>query len=147
MFHVLEHLPDPLKVLRNLRKMAQSTTQLVVEVPILENGVTNDINGFFSVQHMTHFSRRSLTNCLLRSGWKIKEWLEQPDYNGCRVLAIPQEPVADISGNREDIDTLYHYMGTWYKALEDVSRKLNTTEKTPHCLIWEPVFTRNSSIN
>ncbi|MBU0961726.1 MAG: class I SAM-dependent methyltransferase [Proteobacteria bacterium] len=136
MFHVLEHLPDPLKVLRNLRTIAQTNTQLVVEVPILENGITNDINGFFSVQHMTHFSRRSLTNCLLRSGWKIEEWLEQPDYNGCRVLATPQETVENIIGNREDIGTLYHYLAAWYNALKDVNRKLNQTEKTPQYVIW-----------
>lgn len=136
MFHVLEHLPSPLGVLRNLRKIAQSSTQLVVEVPILENGITNDINGFFSVQHMTHFSRRSLTNCLLRSGWKIEEWLEQPDYNGCRVLAVPHETVKNISGNNKDIGSLYHYLAAWYTALEDVNRKLNQTEKKPKCVIW-----------
>ncbi len=136
MFHVLEHLPNPLRVLNNLRKIAQPSTQLVVEVPILENGITNDINGFFSVQHMTHFSRRSLTNCLLRSGWKIEEWLEQPDYNGCRVLAAPHETVKDISGNREDTGSLYRYLSAWYNALEGVNNRLNKIEKTPQYVIW-----------
>lgn len=136
MFHVLEHLPNPLGVLKNLRSTAQPNTQLVVEVPILERGITNDINGFFSVQHMTHFSRRSLTNCLLRSGWKINEWLEQPDYNGCRVLATPHETVKDVSGNREDIGALYHYLAAWYKALEDVNGKLNTIEGNVQCVVW-----------
>ena len=87
MFHVLEHLPRPVAVLKKLHSISSKSTKLVVEVPILENGQTNDINGFFSAQHLTHFSRQSLHNCLALSGWKIIDWLEQSDYNGCRVLA------------------------------------------------------------
>ena len=60
MFHVLEHLKNPLETLINILKSAHQTTYLLIEVPILENGFTNDINGFFSAQHLTHFSRQSL---------------------------------------------------------------------------------------
>lgn len=62
MFHVLEHLPRPVEVLKRLASMSSSSTGLVVEVPILENGITNDISSFFSIQHMTHFSKQSLLN-------------------------------------------------------------------------------------
>mgnify|MGYP000380287711 CR=1 FL=1 len=37
MFHVLEHLPRPVEVLRKLRSIAEVSTRLVVEVPVLEN--------------------------------------------------------------------------------------------------------------
>ena len=42
MFMVLEHLPRPVKVLKKLRDISSSTTRMVVEVPILERGKTND---------------------------------------------------------------------------------------------------------
>lgn len=47
MFHVLEHLANPYAVLKHLRLMSHAETRLVVEVPIIEFGKTNDINGFF----------------------------------------------------------------------------------------------------
>lgn len=136
MFHVLEHLPDPVGVLKNLRANAQSSTRLVVEVPIIENGITNDINGFFSVQHMTHFSRSSLANCLVRSGWQIEKIFEHPNYNGCRVLATPGKIVKEVNGNRGDIDRLYQYLTAWYKAVENVNSKLNKIEGDLQCVIW-----------
>jgi hypothetical protein len=64
MFHVLEHLPDPVSVLKRLRDHAHNSTRLVIEVPILEKGQTNDIHGFFSPQHLTHFSKKTLDNVL-----------------------------------------------------------------------------------
>jgi len=71
MFHVLEHLPRPVEALKKLRSISHDETYLIIEVPIIENGLTNDINGFFSIHHITHFSRRSLTNCINKAGWVI----------------------------------------------------------------------------
>ena len=89
MYHVLEHLSEPIRVLKRLRKISHSKTKLVIEVPVIDNGNTNDIHGFFTVQHATHFSRASLANCLRVSGWIITEEYRVPDYNGLRVIARP----------------------------------------------------------
>ena len=53
MFHVLEHLPSPRSVLENLRAISKPDTRLLIEVPIVERGSTNDVNGFLSVYHLT----------------------------------------------------------------------------------------------
>lgn len=136
MFHVLEHLSNPVKVLKNLRTKSHAETRMVIEVPILENGFTNDINGFFSVQHMTHFSRRSLNNCLLRAGWKIEEWFEQPDYNGCRVLVKRGDAIDEVVGDRRDISTVLNYFSKWYGAIADIDIRLNTVDDNCRCIIW-----------
>jgi len=136
MFHVLEHLADPLHVLRNLRTNAHSNTNLVIEVPIVENGTTNDINGFFSVQHMTHFSKKSLSNCLNRAGWKIKQGHEKPGYNGYRVLAIPSVPDDNIVGDPEDTQYLYEYLSAWYQALENANRRTGNVQGFEKAVIW-----------
>jgi hypothetical protein len=136
MFHVLEHLPRPVEVLRNLHANARASTRLVVEVPILENGATNDINGFFSAQHMTHFIRRSLRNCLARAGWRVEEWHEQSDYNGCRVLAMPGESTDAPVPDAGDVHRLYDYLGAWYSALGAVERRLHAQLKSDRCVIW-----------
>lgn len=136
MFHVLEHLPRPLSVLLNLRKTSNASTKLIVEVPILENSATNDINGFFSVQHMTHFSRSSLKNCFNLSGWHIVDWDEQAGYNGCRVVAVPSDGKCTIEVDPTNTLSVHKYMTNWYNKLAEVERKLNACEKSRQYIIW-----------
>lgn len=139
MFHVLEHLPRPVEVLKKLRSIASSATKLIVEVPILENGKTNDINGFFSVQHMTHFSRSSLESCLSLGGWNIDEKVEQPDYNGCRVLAsiktVAEDKHIHVSIS-EDWKSLTDYFSAWYLALGEAERRIRNMPNTQNIVIW-----------
>ena len=135
MFHVLEHLPNPKETLQRLYQLSNKETQLVIEVPIIENGFTNDINGFFSVQHLTHFSRNSLRNILELVGWKIVDWLEQKDYNGCRILAIKSTPSPIIKqSNTETINT-QKYLSHWYTSLSQVEEKILSLN-CEYCIIW-----------
>ena len=136
MFHVLEHLPRPVSALKKLRSLASDQTRLVVEVPILERGVTNDINGFFSVQHMTHFSRQSLKNCLWLAGWEVGEWFEQPNYNGCRVLAVPSPEHNHIKASTREQISLSECLGGWQQSISKVSRVLAGLEDQERCIIW-----------
>lgn len=136
MFHVLEHLPHPKEVLQNLRANSHKNTRLIVEVPILENSTTNDINGFFSVYHMTHFSRRSLTNCLSRAGWRVEEWFEQTDYNGCRVVAVSDIVQEEVKGEETDLRQLYVYLASWYEALATVEQRLDRIDDNRSCILW-----------
>jgi SAM-dependent methyltransferase len=136
MFHVLEHLPRPVAVLRNLRSMAHPETRLVVEVPVLENGLTNDINGFFSVQHMTHFSRTSLQNCLAWAGWKIDESQQQEQYNGLRVMAVPDVPMRAPQRDVQATSLLHKYLAGWYGALMKAEARLSELRDSGRCFIW-----------
>ncbi len=136
MFHVLEHLPRPVAVLRNLRSMAHAGTRLVVEVPILENGITNDINGFFTVQHTTHFTRVSLQSCLARAGWKIIESQEHPEYNGCRVIASPAEPMQVPEQDSRAVSLLREYLASWNLAVKAVEDQLSELMRADKCVIW-----------
>jgi 2-polyprenyl-3-methyl-5-hydroxy-6-metoxy-1,4-benzoquinol methylase len=136
MFHVLEHLPRPKAALQNLRSMAHEGTRLVVEVPILENGITNDINGFFSAHHMTHFTRASLEICLGLAGWQIIEAKEQEDYNGFRIVAAPAESTR-AAGRASSTTLLLHaYLSGWHAALRAVECRICAWESEARVLIW-----------
>lgn len=135
MFHVLEHVSMPLQTLKRLHSISDKNTKLIVEVPIIENGLTNDINGFFSVQHLTHFSRNSLKNILTLSGWSIIEWQEQEDYNGCRVLAERIQASEKINIDYKQKSLLYAYLQNWYKSINDAENKL-LKMNGELCIIW-----------
>lgn len=136
MLMTLEHLPNPKKTLTRLYQIAIETTKLVIEVPIIENGLTNDINGFFSALHLTHFSRNSLKNVLELSGWEILEWLEHKDYNGCRVLAQKSAtPKMTVSQSSHEILNAHRYLSHWYHSLANVEQKILAL-KCRYCVIW-----------
>lgn len=127
MYHVLEHLARPIETLEKLYDISKETTKLVIEVPILENGKTNDINSFFSVQHMTHFSRNSLLNCLSLAGWLVEDFYEAKDYNGYRVIASKmKEPilVSQIKDSKDDWLKLNSILSSWYQTIEDTEKAL-----------------------
>jgi len=127
---VLEHLPRPVDALRRLAGLAAPGGRLVVEVPIAENGATNDISGFFSVYHVTHFSRAGLERALHAAGWSVAEWCEMDDYNGCRVVAARGggDPAA------ADADAYARCLSAWRESAARAEERL--AEIGPRCLIW-----------
>ena len=143
MYHVLEHLPRPVEVLKKLRSISKPSTRIVVEVPIIENGNTNDINGFFSIQHTTHFSANSLLNCFTKAGWKIEKKYKVSDYNGYRVVASPQSNIDSgtvlkprLKKEKEDWIRLNSSLLSWYEAIKVVE---NIIQDIPECnqfVIW-----------
>ena len=139
MFHVLEHLPRPVEVLKKLKGISGPDTKLIVEVPILENGKTNDINGFFSVQHMTHFSRSTLEKCLSLAGWNIAEKIEQPDYNGCRILAtitntVVEQPI--VTSISEDLESLSDYLSAWHVGICEALKRIRSISPFKNIVVW-----------
>lgn len=136
LFHVLEHLPRPLTVLRHLHALAKPTTRLVLEVPVLEHAATNDINGFFSVQHMTHFSHASLAHALARGGWRLLERQTMDGYNGCRVLAEPAPVSEQVHADADDAARLHDYLGAWHAAIAAVERRLLAARDWPRLVLW-----------
>ena len=139
MFHVLEHVSSPVNVLKKLKQISKELTNLIVEVPIIELGKTNDINGFFSIQHATHFSKNSLRNCFQRSGWKIIEECPMDGYNGYRVHAVPE--TGNNSNIKNDIEKKdwylqLDYLSSWYKSLKNVEKKINNIKNLPFYVIW-----------
>lgn len=139
MYHVLEHLPRPVEVLRKLYSIAKKSTRLVVEIPVLESGKTNDINGFFGIQHTTHFSRNSLRNCLALSGWEIEQQHETLDYNGYRVLASPQLGTLldyPLKCVQEDWVELNDSLVAWHSAIGDVEKIIQEIPECGRFVIW-----------
>ena len=139
MYHVLEHLPRPVEVLKKLHSISKPTTKIVVEVPIIEDGNTNDINGFFSIQHTTHFSSNSLLNCMTLAGWEVKKIHKTDDYNGYRVIGSISTKKVDHSSltlNKKDWISLNSSLSSWYSAIDSVEKVVQNIKNTDKFVIW-----------
>ena len=128
LFHVLEHLPHPVAVLRQLGRLAHAGTRLLVEVPVVERVIFGDVCGFLTVQHLTHFSIGSLGNTLAAAGWRPLAAEAMAGYNGYRVIAEPAEPGAVVPVP-DDCGHLHAYLAGWHQALAGVEARVRKLDR------------------
>lgn len=69
LFHVLEHLPDPLQALRGIRTLLAPQGRLFIEVPDAA-GMSSPCNTFFRA-HTLYFSAHSLRSLALAAGFEV----------------------------------------------------------------------------
>ncbi len=124
MFHVLEHLPNPIRVLQSLRALALPATRLLLEVPILEKAKTNDINGYLTPSHLTHFSRHSLRQVVIQAGWRLEHEEVMAHYNGFRVIAAPDSAAPCAFDGTDDHGLLLDYLADHHGELQRLHHRL-----------------------
>ena len=129
LFHVLEHLPRPVEVLRQLARLSHPGTRLLVEVPVLENVIFDDVCGFLTVQHLTHFSIGSLANALAVSGWRLLSAEAMPGYNGYRVIAEPAGAEAAVRPVPDDCGRILGYLAGWHQALARAEARIRRLDR------------------
>lgn len=77
MFHVLEHLPDPVKALSTVRGLLADKGLLYIEVPNVNDALIKlyDVDAarrfLFFKDHLQYFTRASLTETIRRAGLKL----------------------------------------------------------------------------
>jgi SAM-dependent methyltransferase len=127
MFHVLEHLPDPVKVLQAIGEWTKPGGVLVVEVP---NTISpNQHPGKrFHYAHVLGFSSSSLRFCLHAGGWRVTELTLDAEERNLFAFAVKsaepahEEAVAE-TGLREELRTNYYlrletYRRWWRRMLQ-----------------------------
>lgn len=74
LMHVLEHLNDPLTLLKSLKKLSTADSTLVIETPDRE-GYNFEYSPEFwysLVEHVNHFNLTSLVQLVTRAGWRLE---------------------------------------------------------------------------
>ncbi len=134
LFHVLEHLPHPVAVLRQLGRLAHPGTRLLVEVPVIENVIFGDVCGFLTVQHLTHFSVGSLHNAVAAAGWRVIAAETMNGYNGYRVIAEPAAGETAAVAVPGDCGRVHAYLAGWHRALAGIEARVGGIGR-PRCVL------------
>jgi SAM-dependent methyltransferase len=92
LFHVLEHLPDPLAALQNFREWLTPGGLLIIEVPNT-NSVHQNPAGRFHPAHVIGFTKESLQFAGAAGGWEQLE-ISLDGYER-NLLAVFRKPLAD----------------------------------------------------
>jgi 2-polyprenyl-3-methyl-5-hydroxy-6-metoxy-1,4-benzoquinol methylase len=97
--HILEHLNNPIKELKTLRKFLNDTSILYIEVP----GILNihrtpyqDFLKYLQNVHLYHFCLNSLHNILKKSGFKLILGTE-----GCNTVSMKADFSNDFTNEHE----------------------------------------------
>ncbi len=139
MFHVLEHLPDPDGFLAQLHSLSKHSVALVIEVPVVDRAAElqdRDIVGFFTVQHLTHFSKTSLKRLLAKNGWRIVHGEAMEGYNGWRVVAEHGQIQADVGHDASGLVAARTYLDVWKNNVELVRRRIENLHSARQIMIW-----------
>ncbi len=139
MFHVLEHLPDPDDFLAQLRSLSKPSVALVVEVPVVDRAAElqdRDVVGFFTVQHLTHFSKNTLERMLAKNGWRVVHAEAMAGYNGWRVVAEQGPVQTDVGNDASGLIAARSYLEVWKQNVELVKRRIATLNGAPRIMIW-----------
>ncbi len=110
LFHVLEHIHDPLAALIRLRGWLKPEGRLLIEVPNVYQPYGSLEGNFFQNAHLTNFSPRTIAELLRRAGFVAARVIDDavllavgiPDQSASELpLAFDSEQMAD---NEEDAE-------------------------------------------
>ncbi|MGL4514287.1 MAG: class I SAM-dependent methyltransferase [Lacipirellulaceae bacterium] len=97
LFHVLEHLEEPINALRDLASKAKPGGLVVVEVPSVD-ATGSAPSQRWHLGHLFNFGRKTLTATGLRAGLTPIDVSTSPD-GGVLFAVFRNEPVADPQGD------------------------------------------------
>lgn len=70
--HVIEHIPEPISFLKNIRKISKPQTRIFFETPTVEWILKNHVFWDFTYEHCSFFTKNSLITAFQIAGFKIK---------------------------------------------------------------------------
>lgn len=118
LFHVLEHMSDPIMFLTKIRNLVNTKGVLICEVPnvkemLLDN--CEEYNNFYWIRaHVNYFSRETLLDCFRKALFENVEMKFEQRYgliNLCNWLTAgkPQieTPVFDLCGAYKPVEDFY----------------------------------------
>lgn len=128
--HVIEHFPDPLAFLRQVRTYAHPDTRLFLETPnVMAPKVS--YRRMFSPAHNFYFAPQTLDWLLAKAGWqqeKLRVWRR----DSFQILARPcppQQPAVDPRLPRQVMQALNRHRYLYYLKLLFIWRKLPWWQK------------------
>jgi 2-polyprenyl-3-methyl-5-hydroxy-6-metoxy-1,4-benzoquinol methylase len=93
MFHVLEHLPEPVKALKKIANLLKQDGYIFIEVPNATR-MTSPHYMFFKA-HTLYFTHQTLVNLLVKSGYEVL-FTNSKNSNNLRIIAkVKQSVTAD----------------------------------------------------
>lgn len=138
--HVLEHIPEPLNILRTIRlALANSPcARVFVEVPCVEWILRNQVIWDFFYEHCSYFSADSLTTAFTAAGFRVEKitHLFGEQYLWLEATVSDEEPAVIINPDNPVRQMAYQYAEMVDNLKSDWQTKLKQVASLGKIAIW-----------
>lgn len=119
MIHVLEHLPEPLAVLRQAAAALSANGALIVGVPTLDGLAAHRLKRYCinRQHHLTAYTRRSLAHLLARAGFAVEADLPTVVPHRMAVLARRDPEARPVEAPLCDAEAAFATYQGWQASL------------------------------
>lgn len=122
-YNYLEHLPDPLRVIHNIRSNLSDNGIGLLTVPNLQYLLKSMCLYEFVADHLSYFTKETIANIFLKCGFKIKELFLINNQND--ILIIVQK----IQKNKIKLNLKFPKLINLKNAIKDVERLKHNLKK------------------
>jgi 2-polyprenyl-3-methyl-5-hydroxy-6-metoxy-1,4-benzoquinol methylase len=109
--HSLEHMPDPLGVLRDCRKRLRSTGALIVEVPNVMQPYGDLGRWYWQHVHLYDFSADTLTRLLAAAGFRVREM--RAEHHALLTIAEPARGEVRVTTEQQNGHWIAGYLARY----------------------------------
>jgi len=107
MFHTLEHLENPRKILFKLREMLEINGRLIIEVPNLEYYLSRLPYYTFFHQHITVYSKSTLYNLVQKCGFTIEKDASTDEVLYLVLMLSPNQTIETLNFELFDFQKIF----------------------------------------
>lgn len=118
MRHVLEHMLNPVEVLKKLRAVLKETGVVYIAVPDSLNIKVNILTYFFRVVHTYYFTRISLTNTLRKAGFEVQVLKEGDRYHTHELYVFAKKSTKELA-LEIDSKNFTHQLQAYIQRIKD----------------------------
>ncbi len=113
LFHVVEHLEDPIELLLSLHRLLGPDGRLLIEVPNLAGPWRVPPSEFFRVEHLFNFTFETLSQLLRRAGFEVEARDHDPFMVRVIARASPVRSGPDLATLTGEYDRVRRHLFRW----------------------------------
>lgn len=113
LFHVVEHLEDPVQLLESLHRLLAPNGRLLIEVPNLAGPWRIPPAEFFRVEHLFNFTFETLSQLLRRAGFEVVARDHDPFLVRVVARSAPERKAPDLAALAGECDRMRRHLAMW----------------------------------
>lgn len=133
--HTIEHIPEPIKFLKDIRKISKLNTRIFIETPDVEWILKNSVFWDITYEHCSFFSKNSISTALQISGFQINSIKKIFNNQYMWIEAIPSNST-NITFNNSLNSFVANFSEKYEQKQNEFQAKILNFRKKGNVAVW-----------
>jgi len=133
--HTIEHIPEAIPFLKNIRKISKPQTKIFFETPNVEWILKNEVFWDFTYEHCSFFTKNSLITAFQTAGFKVNSIKSVFENQYLWLEAIPSTPEI-ITKNSKLLEFAKIFKSSLKRNEEELKSKIRKLTKNGNVALW-----------